>query len=113
MDKFNVIFGNRIRLLRIKAGLSQDELAERTGTHRTYIGSIERGTGNPSLKNIRNLAIALDISLEELFEKIDVDKNRETATIASLCYEIIRNCKPEEQKAILEILNNIIKLKQL
>lgn len=50
------------------------------------------------MKNIRNLAIALDISLEELFEKIDVDKNRETATIASLCYEIIRNCANQKNK---------------
>ena len=36
-------FGLRIRQLRLASGLSQEELAEQTGFHRTYIGMIERG----------------------------------------------------------------------
>ena len=60
-------FGQRIRELRLRKGLSQEELAFRTGVHRTYLGGIERGERNPALKNIAAIAKALNITLSELF----------------------------------------------
>ncbi len=60
-------FGARVRLLRAKKGLSQEDLAFRTGVHRTYLGGIERGERNPSLKNIAAIAKALDTTLSDLF----------------------------------------------
>ncbi len=60
-------FGHRIRELREAKGLSQEELAFKVGVHRTYLGGIERGERNPSLKNIDLIANALEISLAELF----------------------------------------------
>lgn len=41
------------------------------GLHRTYVGSVERGERNVSLANIHKLATALDISLEELFRRVE------------------------------------------
>lgn len=61
-------FGQRVRGLRLIKGLSQEELAYRADMHRTYVGGIERGERNPSLKNINALAEVLDISLSELFK---------------------------------------------
>ena len=61
-------FGKRVRELRLARGLSQEELAFRTGVHRTYLGGIERGERNPALKNIAAIAEALDVSLPELFQ---------------------------------------------
>jgi len=60
-------FGHRVRELREAKGLSQEELAFKVGVHRTYLGGIERGERNPSLKNIDLIAKALEISLAELF----------------------------------------------
>lgn len=60
-------FGDRIRELRMKAGLSQEKLGFETGLDRTYISGIERGQRNPSLKNINKIAKALKINLKELF----------------------------------------------
>ncbi len=60
-------FGYRVRKLREAKGLSQEELAFKAGVHRTYLGGIERGERNPSLKNIAAIAEALDIDLSELF----------------------------------------------
>lgn len=61
-------FGDNVRRLRKQRGFSQEELAERTGLHRTYIGGIERGERNPSLENIVALAIGLSCKSEDLFK---------------------------------------------
>ncbi len=60
-------FGERIRELRTTRGLSQEELAFKCGVHRTYLGGIERGERNPSLKNISAIAKALGVDISELF----------------------------------------------
>jgi transcriptional regulator with XRE-family HTH domain len=60
-------FGKRVRELRLARGLSQEEMAFKIGVHRTYLGGIERGERNPSLRNIAAIAMALDITLRELF----------------------------------------------
>jgi len=51
--------GLAIRKAREAIGLSQEDLAERAGLHRTYIGSVERGERNISLANIVRIAKAL------------------------------------------------------
>ena len=61
-------FGKRLRELRKKHGLSQEELGFRAGLHRTYIGAIERGEQNVSVDNIHKLAKALHVPASELFK---------------------------------------------
>lgn len=56
-----------MRAWRGRLGISQEELAERAGLHRTYVCDIERGARNVSLKSIEKLAKALEISLSMLF----------------------------------------------
>lgn len=60
-------FGERIRELRLKKGLSQEQFGFETHLDRTYISGIERGQRNPSLKNIYKIAKALGVSLDKLF----------------------------------------------
>jgi transcriptional regulator with XRE-family HTH domain len=62
-----VDFGRRVRTLRDARGWSQEELAEKAGIHRTYIGGIERGLRNVALLNIVRIAHALDLSVSDLF----------------------------------------------
>ena len=59
-------FGLAVRSLRKRAGLSQEELADKSGLHRTYIGSVERGERNISLENIQALAGVLGLQPSEL-----------------------------------------------
>jgi transcriptional regulator with XRE-family HTH domain len=58
--------GRAIRDLRADLDISQEELAHRSGMHRTYLGGIERGERNPSYTNILRIADALDVSASEL-----------------------------------------------
>jgi transcriptional regulator with XRE-family HTH domain len=67
MQDIRTRFGARIRQLRNDQGWSQEELADKAGLHRTYIGSVERGEQNLSLVNIEKLAATLGVSLAELF----------------------------------------------
>jgi transcriptional regulator with XRE-family HTH domain len=61
-------FGARIRFFRLKIGLSQEELAGRCNLDRAYVGGIERGERNPSLKNIAIIATALQVPISALFD---------------------------------------------
>jgi transcriptional regulator with XRE-family HTH domain len=63
--------GNRIRQLRHKKNISQEELADKCSLHRTYIGGIERGERNPSLDNLGKISKALEVELFELFRDMD------------------------------------------
>ena len=60
-------FGDAVRRARAAAGLTQEELAERAGLERSYIGGVERGDRNPTLIFIEKIAEGLDIDLAELF----------------------------------------------
>jgi len=60
-------FGNRVRQLRKAKNISQEELAEKAGLHRTYIGMIERAEKNITLLNIEKLALALNVAVKDLF----------------------------------------------
>jgi transcriptional regulator with XRE-family HTH domain len=62
-------FGQRVRTLRLKKGISQEELADRCGVHRTYMGRIERGETNITLTNIHKVARGLGVSPASLVDE--------------------------------------------
>ena len=64
--KYCNAFGDAVRKARTKAGLTQEELADRSGIDRSYIGGVERGERNPTLVVICKIAIGLGIQLNEL-----------------------------------------------
>jgi transcriptional regulator with XRE-family HTH domain len=63
-------FGRRVRERRRSLGYSQEDFAEMCDLDRTYIGGVERGERNISLKNIGQIATALGISIATLLEEI-------------------------------------------
>lgn len=70
-DKPMILFGQVVRSHREALGLSQEELAAASGLHRTYIGSVERGERNVSLKNIYLIASALKTTAGKLLCQVD------------------------------------------
>lgn len=63
-------FGQNFRQLRIEAGITVEEVARRSGLHRTYIAGVESGHRHPTLKNIVKLAIGLGRSPAEVLESV-------------------------------------------
>ena len=61
-----------IRIYRLEADLSQEQLAERCGMDQTYLSQIERCRRQPSLKVLRKIATALEIQLSDLFLNAEV-----------------------------------------
>lgn len=56
-----LVFARNVKTHRQQLGLSQEELAERAGVHRTYIGMLERAEKNVTIYNIERIARALEI----------------------------------------------------
>lgn len=69
MDKEPILlaFGHRVQELRKERNLSQEQLADLAGAHRTYIGMIERAEKNITLCNIERIAKALNMNIKDLF----------------------------------------------
>ena len=65
-SKIQKEFGKKVRQKRLVLNLSQEELAFKSGLHRTYVGSVERGERNISLENIILLAKTLRCSPKDL-----------------------------------------------
>lgn len=55
------VFAANVRKKRLELGLSQEELAEVAGVHRTYVGMLERAEKNVTIYNIERLAKALEV----------------------------------------------------
>jgi transcriptional regulator with XRE-family HTH domain len=64
-----VAFGLAVRKYRLALGLTQEQLAAKTGIHRTYIGGIERGERNPTLLMIHRIAESLGVSPTQLLDR--------------------------------------------
>ncbi len=69
----NKEFGRTVARLRISRSLSQEELAYRSGIHRTYIGAVERGEKSPTLNTIFKISQGLSISIVDLWAAMQTD----------------------------------------
>lgn len=66
-DTITYKLGTKIRIERIKRGLSQEELAEKAGIAINSVGGIERGEQSPTVETVDLIAKALDMEISKLF----------------------------------------------
>jgi len=71
-------FGSTVVQLRKKVGLSQTELAKQLGIHKNVLGRYERNEVLPSIEIARKIADILDVSLDFLTGKVDVEMDKVT-----------------------------------
>lgn len=67
-QKFGKYIGKRLREVREKSGLSQEQLSEKAGYYRTYVGHIENGKHSPSVHTMWRLAKVMKVDLGELLK---------------------------------------------
>ena len=65
-DERMITFGKRVREVRKSKGISQERLAEMSGIDRSYMGNIERGEKNITLKKVYEICDALEIEIQNL-----------------------------------------------
>ena len=70
-DRLRQRIGAVIRRLRHDAGLSQEKLAEYAGLHRTYVGAVERGEKNVTVRTLRKITDALSVTLSDFFVLVE------------------------------------------
>ncbi len=76
MKDIQIKFGENVKNQRKKMGYSREKLAELSGLHWTYIGSVERGERNISIQNIKKIADALNVKIADLFVGVNAKKNK-------------------------------------
>lgn len=67
--RLDSIFSRNLRLLRHRAGLSQQELAHRANIDRNYVGKLEREQNSPTLDTLEKIAAALQVDVEMLIKR--------------------------------------------
>ncbi len=93
------LVGMNIRAARKAKGLTQFELAERSGLSADFIGKVERGTTSPSIESLKHVAEALHVSLPDLFEGAGEGAPPKEALI-----QLNRLCKDRENEEIELVL---------
>ncbi|MEK4667442.1 helix-turn-helix domain-containing protein [Niallia sp. FSL R7-0271] len=123
-------FGEKIKLHRKNAKLTQVQLAEKANMSRSYIADIERNRYNPSIDTLTAIANALDINLSNLLndnednlnnpikEEIDIQKElqkmidglNEKNGLAHFNGESIADMSPEDKEILISSLENSLRI---
>lgn len=109
MSEITTIVGQRLRMRRQQLGYTQEFVSEKADLHPTYIGQIERGEKNATIETIEKICIALDLPMEDLFNKIVISAPRNKS--AQRCYDLIVNQPSKDQENLYILIENIIRYK--
>jgi len=109
-NNFNI--GERVRELRVREGLSQENLALRSEITTSYLGLIERNIKNPTIKIIEQICNALSISLSDFFN-VDSAPYLSIDTISLQVLSQISNRSAEEKQLLLNLIKTTLKLRDL
>ena len=97
--------GSRIKEIRTKKRITQEQLSEKMEINPKYLSSIERGKENPTLNTLIKLSESLEVNLGEIFSFVEAeDPNRRRSQIISLLDEADR----EQLKLIFKVLSVVI-----
>lgn len=112
MDK-NYSIGERVKELRAKYRLSQEQLALQAEITTAYLGQIERGEKNPTVVTVEKICNALGISLSDFFNNQQLHLlEGNDAALKQIAFEL-KNCSPAEKQEILQIIKHAVKLRNL
>lgn len=107
MKQIKIKFGKRVRFLRTAAGFTQEELAEKSDLHPTYIGQVERGERNLSLACIEKISKGLGVDIKELFVFSKEDRKNELDKLRYKIKAIVNEMDEKSLRLSEKILKSI------
>lgn len=107
MDDILLKLGKRIKELRTKKRLSQSKLAELAGLNDKYLGEVERGSNNISIKNLAQIAAGLDVDTHELLASSH-ERIIDREAITKKLHKTIESASDEELCAIYGFASDIV-----
>ena len=100
------LFGLRVKELRKKCNMTQEQLAEKLGVFQKQIGNIETGTTFTTMSNLEKLAQALKVDISDLFTFRHHQTKEELISEINI---LINQATKEQIQTIYKISKNIIK----
>lgn len=100
------MIGARVKEIRTKRRITQDQLSERMEINPKYLSSIERGKENPTLNTLIKLSQSLEVKLDEIFSFVEIS---DPDTRKSLILSLLDEANDEELKLAYKILSAIIR----
>jgi len=107
MNDFYIILGKKIKEIRQKIGMTQEELAWKCGISLNFLGQIERGQKKPSIETIKKIAEALEISPSAFFDKMPYPSPKEDILTKKIKL-LLREGSEEDRKMIYNIMKSIL-----
>ncbi|QDP39319.1 helix-turn-helix domain-containing protein [Radiobacillus deserti] len=101
------VIGERLRTLRKERNLSQEDLANISSLHPTYVGQLERGEKNATIETLEKVTKGLGVSLEEFFRFTETNGDKKDEVIAQL-NTLLNNVTDEDQEVIMKIIQVLI-----
>ncbi|MBD2845571.1 helix-turn-helix transcriptional regulator [Paenibacillus sp. IB182496] len=108
MDALSKIIGNKIRALRKSKGLTQDNLSDVTGLDYRYIGAVERGEINFTMKTFEKILTSLDVPLHNVANQLTTDPSHPHAHIEEW-EQLIAGLSDEQIASLLHALKELRK----
>ncbi len=103
--------GSRIRHQRKRRKLSQEQLAEKSDLHPSYIGQLERGIKTPTIDTLYRITKGMNLSLSDFLKDLEiVDKGGENYAVKS--YLLIEQINEADQKHLYEIVKHIMDMRR-
>lgn len=109
MDDITFKIGNRIKQLRTAKDISQEELSLVSGLNRAFIGQLERGEKNATVRTIDKICNALEVSLHEFFS-FEVDEIDLTTDAFIKLSSIFKELNDEQKEQVVTIVKQIVSL---
>lgn len=100
--------GKRIKIVRQRSGLTQDQLAEQVGLSPKYISGIERGVENPTMDILIRLAKMLGVEPYDLFLFGESEENAKA--LRKGIEKMVREADREKLQLYFDVMRNILQL---
>lgn len=98
----------RIRTIRKRRGLTQDELAEKIDRTGDAVSQLERGKSLPSFETLERLAVALDIPIRDFFDEGRTGESSQRTKLTTTLLDMVRSLSEKDLQMAVNLLTVVV-----